>query len=668
MSKEGEQPKDEIEWILAKTKVEHRTSEELVAAKVDEASVREACTQRNIPFEQYKTTREACITGLMKELGSNPVFNDMLDVVALTHLSRDDIRVGFQDKDSLLSGTAGGYYQRVEISLYKKLLNIWNGIYDTEFVGGNVEMASNISRSTKGTLIHEFGHFVMDSLYKSESGSEPYKDNDNERRAIFTQAMKQTMLNLHKHYAPDKEISADASLKEISVSLSSALQGKTISPAERSIVDIVTTRLFEHSIYREAVYDAEFVVRLPQILAQHYTDGATPEPHLMKCFEPFSNYWKDYITPDMRKFIDTHPKKHLLTEDRFYEENPLARSGEHYLLNSKDLSAEEQALANQIKTNDKAIKDGTYVAKAGEKLDIRVLRAALTSAITHQQEKIFDKVLSEITEKQFLGPALVLATELGQTQMAEKLLPHITDQYYNTDNIKHQILQQHIDSNNVAGFKATLSLFIEDAPPPPLNNLAEFVIKNNLMTEIDTISSSKNLHPKENWVKKLGYKNVSNMIDYCIKTDNIKLFTQLFPSLMSSISDHSAYIEISRCLSKALSKESLEITRTLLQELFTQEDYKIKSILAYHIPEINSLSNINKFNEVVAGLHQLLKDKPSIKEDLEISLPAARVVAPPVISIEQPQAEQLPPVKIKFPEVPLKLNLGNSIPVFSSSS
>jgi hypothetical protein len=85
MSKE----KDEFEHILDATSVEFMTLEELEEA-ADEATARiyEVCSGQEVLIADYKATREKCIRGIMETLGKTPMFNDIMDVVAVFQMIR----------------------------------------------------------------------------------------------------------------------------------------------------------------------------------------------------------------------------------------------------------------------------------------------------------------------------------------------------------------------------------------------------------------------------------------------------------------------------------------------------------------------------------------------------------------------------------------------------
>ena len=79
---------------------------------------------------------------------------------------------------------------------------------------------------------------------------------------------------------------------------------------EQNIIDTFIG-LINSEHYTKEDYHREFVVRYPDILAEN---GELP-PILRECFKAIEAYYRDYLTPMMREYLNNHSKKEALIYD-----------------------------------------------------------------------------------------------------------------------------------------------------------------------------------------------------------------------------------------------------------------------------------------------------------------------------------------------------------------
>jgi len=420
--------KDEHEYIQERMRFEYRTPEELeAAAKANHGKIREVCSQQNVSPALYKATREQCVLDVMAELGQNSVFNDIMDVVALSQIMRPELEItmeeGARTKDS---GRAVAYfkhrpwaYENILEYIYKQ---ITRNIYDLEFIShaGDTVFGATARRELKSNLIHEFTHFAMYAVFKNDCN--PYFSSADPR--VFSEVVLKTMRNLYDFYSPPMLGSRHTPSSELSY------KGLAISLVNKVPESIQTfMRMFTKANidpdtyvpYEPSTYNLEFVVRLPEILAQ-FDDKDTPvsNPRLYGCFEPLIAYWKDVITPEMRRYIDAHPKGALVNADRVYEENVLAHSGEHYLLLEGEKSPADTAMAIKANALIKAIREGNmqeFSSIINSAPDDRLPRLALAQAIEQNKVEVFVAALQLIKNPQYLKPIWTKAIKEGKSSM-----------------------------------------------------------------------------------------------------------------------------------------------------------------------------------------------------------------------------------------------------------
>jgi hypothetical protein len=205
--------RDEFEHIMDSMRIDFRTPEELEAA-VSKArnTIYEACSEQDVAVEDYKATREKCLRDIMKELGQNPMFNDIMDVVAVTQMIREKPggTISMFDRENFPNGAQGVFKpQKVERQQSQSNLNVTANIYDyaigeiiehgMEVHAGQVHLAAATGRSAlRGVIIHEFAHFAMYAVFKNDCN--PYTDSDTEAQKKFSAITKQTMDNLYLHF------------------------------------------------------------------------------------------------------------------------------------------------------------------------------------------------------------------------------------------------------------------------------------------------------------------------------------------------------------------------------------------------------------------------------------------------------------------------------------
>ncbi|MGB4191204.1 MAG: hypothetical protein WBJ81_01460 [Rickettsiales bacterium] len=345
---------------------------------------------------------------LMKDLGENIHFDTLLKALALDNL------------DSKI------YQRRL---LFAPIVDV-DGFarYD-----GRIFISTEDNRSAKqmkGTLAHELSHRGM-MLSNQYDNSYPYPQSTSEtsKNKIFEAVMNQALTNLHQQLIPN--IIPPSSVNELASNLERYKE--SLAPQEEAIINAVSSYLFLKNPYEESKWHNEFVVRLPQIIAEL---GELP-PHIRDCFAPLEEYYKTQITPRWLEYIANHPRKEMLLSndmDKYHPETILNRSGEDELIakDQQKLTKPEKLLIAQIQKMQDLIKNGdvnaahTYLA---ELQDERVIRASLTTCIEHDSP-LFNELFQAIKAPQYLGPQLILAARLNRKEMTEKLLPQITNQYY----------------------------------------------------------------------------------------------------------------------------------------------------------------------------------------------------------------------------------------------
>jgi hypothetical protein len=410
--------KDEFEHIMDSMSVEFRSPEELEkAANWATQQINEACSNQQVKIEDYKATREKCVRGIMEELGQTPMFNDIMDVVTVSQMSmKSGKKVSMIDKSHI--DYAGGYFvpetpSKIQIPITN--INIFGQIYDylmgkvtsyeAMLYAGNTLIAAARNRDLiRGTVIHEFTHFAMYAVFKNDCF--PYFDDKGKEK--FSDIMKQTMNNLYVQFIKHEPVGL--TIEQISQELS-------------GIIPLEFTLVFSHELSDPNTYNKGFVVRLPEIFATTYLN-ANPPAKLMACLEPLASYWKDFITPQMRKFIDDHPKGHMVTSDRVYEGNALAHSGEHYLmLEGKETPAGVQAQALITAVKDNNVADCAKIIESA--LDDRLPRLALLKAIEHNRPAIAEIALKKIQHPKYMNSLLDDAIKRERPDIAKHIITYM---------------------------------------------------------------------------------------------------------------------------------------------------------------------------------------------------------------------------------------------------
>lgn len=164
----------------------------------------------------------------------------------------------------------------------------------------------NIDRLTflqQGTLIHEWCHQLMDILY--ENDCKPYSIDNLEAKDEYQKAIKLVQKRLNK-------IQENNSFKVYILNQFAYYTGQ-----------IYDDLLYEHlltiissvvSLYDTSKHEIEFIVRLPQIIAN--VGGPITDLRLDLILEPLYDYWMKYTAPDIEKYI--RDRAHL---DNFILEN-----------------------------------------------------------------------------------------------------------------------------------------------------------------------------------------------------------------------------------------------------------------------------------------------------------------------------------------------------------
>ncbi len=413
--------KDEYSFILDRTHLDIRNVTELAeAAGRMQTTILEKCSEEDVPFSEYAATRQKCVHGLMEELGQNPIFNDIMDVVSASQLARSDLKVRFADSEAAIPGAGHGFYLSNEDAI-KEIYDIESSLAGRLSVGDVVVGGAKNSNALRGTVLHEFTHFALDAVFKNNCA--PYSVIASP--GDFNQIVLQTMRNLYSYYLPDTPLNEQLTAKELANSLVGL-----VDPELEKVVAVFK------GAYEAERYNAEFVVRLPHILAEFYiNENYNLSPKFQACFAPLILYWKDVITPEMRKHVDRHSKGHLLTTDRVYEENMLAHSGEYYLLREGEKTPADAALAimakdliDAIDSNDK-VKYSELINGAN---DDRLPRIAMAQAISQNKLEIFNLAFAKIEpeHKKYLGSIWVKALRNGRYDMAEQIRPYIKDRSY----------------------------------------------------------------------------------------------------------------------------------------------------------------------------------------------------------------------------------------------
>ena len=259
---------------------------------------------------------------LIKDLGENIHFDTLLRCLALDNLS-------CQYKQRIILFTpvsdAGGYAN-----------------YRGDVVVSNTETESFMREA----LAHEFSHRGM-MLSNQYLSANPYSNNDNIANEKFDSVMKKTLSNLHQYFMPNKDL--PSSPVELAQNLENYKIKNRILEQERGIINVFTQQLFFSRNYAESQYHSEFVVRLPELIAQI---GEFP-PYIRDAFSPLEIYYKTDITPKWLEYINIHSHKDMLLAgdmEKYYPETILNFSGEDELLrkDSKNLKNEEQELVSQI--------------------------------------------------------------------------------------------------------------------------------------------------------------------------------------------------------------------------------------------------------------------------------------------------------------------------------
>lgn len=245
---------------------------------------------------------------IREAIGSDEVVYSLVNGIALRAMESDSLKI----KVKQIGGYAAGLY----------------------LVGSDlVKIAPNGDRlSFVGTLVHEWGHQMMDVLYRNNCN--PYGFLDWNRSGVYQEAITQLEANLDG-----------------------------IAWGESVQLDAVKSR-FDLSSYHKRSYNCEYVVRLPQVMASGYYK----DERVKEVLKPLKDYWDKYIQPDIDKYIKDRSASNLFVCD-WRVEGPESHADSFMLL------AEDYELDRKVMQEYNGWNSHHYALAYARKWNVRLSKA-----------------------------------------------------------------------------------------------------------------------------------------------------------------------------------------------------------------------------------------------------------------------------------------------------
>jgi hypothetical protein len=163
----------------------------------------------------------------------------------------------------------------------------------------------------KGSLVHELGHFLFHKKY--HNACNPYKADNNDAKAAFSQAIKTSLMNIIDSLnitIYNHESAANIDSHTIGQKLYKFCESN-LNVLRRCNVLIDLIDIYGPSSYEKKNEHPEFAVRYLQILAK-----GTDTNNLLA---PIKAFFDKYIIPDLKTFINTHPMRDVLNTNEGME-------------------------------------------------------------------------------------------------------------------------------------------------------------------------------------------------------------------------------------------------------------------------------------------------------------------------------------------------------------
>lgn len=234
-----------------------------------------------------KDVREILFNELHKLSRNYEIIDQILHVTAIYLKKNPDARIDFMKYDQLIASMLKGLYSHGE---NEKFVGIALSGYNT--------FKKDKSESWLHTLVHELTHQLMQILYNNRAN--PYNENDSKRIEDYNLALWKTIdaLNKNAHYLHNGQ-------KQKKYKFEGGYGYFTQSYYLNYAYDALH---YIRSEYRPTDFDAEYIVRLPQILSSQEYCGANEDSKqdqeiVDQILQPLTGFWNTYIKPDIDAYI-----------------------------------------------------------------------------------------------------------------------------------------------------------------------------------------------------------------------------------------------------------------------------------------------------------------------------------------------------------------------------
>lgn len=234
-----------------------------------------------------KDVRELLLKDLIKLSQEHEIVEQLLHATAIYLKKNPDARIDFMKYDQVIASMLKGIYDYNE---GQKFVGI-------SLTGMTTFSKYSMSKKWLETLIHELTHQLMQILYNNNA--KPYKKEDLQRVDAYHSALGETIIALNQNQPLLHKDQKQKTFK-MNQGTMTTNQDYYINRAY-DVLDIMST-------YDRSQYDAEYIVRLPQIVTSRESCGANEDPKedqqaVTKIFQPLTEYWNTYIKPDMEAYI-----------------------------------------------------------------------------------------------------------------------------------------------------------------------------------------------------------------------------------------------------------------------------------------------------------------------------------------------------------------------------
>lgn len=203
----------------------------------------------------------------------HPIIKPILQYVAMSFMLNEKAHLRIVDRCDAKSTSMIGFYNR-NSSL--------------------VAQGKCLDAKTCGTIMHEICHYYFNKAYHYKS--KPHFIADNTREVAFNKVIREVLINLYQFHLPNIDLNTLTPLTtwQIGSKLSQEFPQGIKSNVFENVLDI-------YLCYGNQFEASEFIVRLPDLIAQNFV--AENKPEEMELLKPLARYYEEYVIPDAMKFI-----------------------------------------------------------------------------------------------------------------------------------------------------------------------------------------------------------------------------------------------------------------------------------------------------------------------------------------------------------------------------